>query len=92
MIDFYSGIGFYIGIELICDLEQRKPAINEAKWIQKSLKDKHIIISLDGPEENVLKFKPPMCFNEKDAEKLISDLDSTLTEMKLMNGNAPSSV
>jgi ethanolamine-phosphate phospho-lyase len=46
------------------------------------LKDRHIIVSLDGPDENVLKLKPPMCFSRSDAEFLLSNLNEVLSEVE----------
>lgn len=40
-----------------------------------------IIISSDGPDDNVLKFKPPMCFSFADAQLLADALDNVLTEL-----------
>lgn len=38
-----------------------------------------ICVSTDGPWENVLKFKPPMCFSVEDAELLVQCIDRILT-------------
>lgn len=40
----------------------------------------NILLSLDGPYENVLKFKPPLVFNQANAEFLIANLSEVLTE------------
>lgn len=37
------------------------------------------MLSTDGPGRNVLKFKPPLCFNTKDAELVVDKLDMILT-------------
>lgn len=38
-----------------------------------------ICVSTDGPWENVVKFKPPMCFSMDDAELVASCIDRILT-------------
>lgn len=43
------------------------------------LKDNHILLSTDGPGGNVLKFKPPMCFNMDDARLVANKIDTILT-------------
>lgn len=43
------------------------------------LKEKRICVSTDGPWENVIKFKPPMCFSTDDAELVVSCIDGILT-------------
>ena len=42
-----------------------------------------ILMSLDGPYSNVMKFKPPLCFNKENATHLIATLDAVLTELSL---------
>jgi 4-aminobutyrate aminotransferase-like enzyme len=41
-----------------------------------------VLLTRDGPHENVLKIKPPMTFNAKDADKLVQALDATLRELE----------
>lgn len=45
-------------------------------------KEKFVLISADGPDDNVLKIKPPMCFTKEDADLLLSVLDEALTEVE----------
>ena len=45
-------------------------------------KDRFVLISADGPHNNVLKIKPPMCFAKKDADLLCSVLDKALGEVE----------
>jgi ethanolamine-phosphate phospho-lyase len=46
------------------------------------MKEKFILLSLDGPYSNVMKFKPPLSFNKANAEHLIATLDQTLSELE----------
>lgn len=43
------------------------------------LKEQYILLSADGPHRNVLKFKPPMCFTEEDADLVVGKIDQILT-------------
>ena len=43
------------------------------------LKKERICVSTDGPWENVVKFKPPMCFSMEDAELVAHSIDHILT-------------
>ena len=45
-------------------------------------KEKFILISADGPDSNVLKIKPPMCFAKRDADLLCSVLDEALRDVE----------
>ena len=40
------------------------------------------MLSADGPDRNVLKFKSPMCFNMSDADLLVEKLEVVLTELE----------
>lgn len=40
-------------------------------------------MSTDGPYENVLKFKPPLYFDLKNAKHLLEQLDKALLELNL---------
>ena len=42
-----------------------------------------VLMSTDGPDHNVLKIKPPLCFNRTDADFLASTLDRVLAESPL---------
>lgn len=46
------------------------------------MKEERVLLSAEGKYSNVLKIKPPMVFNEENAETLISQLDIILTEVK----------
>ena len=57
-----------------------EPATNEAKYLANRMKDRGILMSTDGPHDNVLKIKPPMCFDRSDADFLIDNLSLVLKE------------
>ncbi|XP_067899694.1 5-phosphohydroxy-L-lysine phospho-lyase-like [Heterodontus francisci] len=77
------GIGLFIGAELVKDRQQRTPATEEAQYLITRLKKEFILLSTDGPDRNVLKFKPPMCFTKEDAQYLVEKIDRILTEMEM---------
>ena len=74
------GLGLYIGVELVLDRETLEPAGAQASYIANRMKDHGILISTDGPLHNVLKIKPPMVFNEDNADRLVATLDKILHE------------
>ncbi|KAM6949609.1 ethanolamine-phosphate phospho-lyase-like [Aplochiton taeniatus] len=51
------------------------------------LKEQHVLLSADGPHRNVLKFKPPMCFSETDADMVVEKIDSILTDLENVLGS-----
>ncbi|XP_004925227.1 alanine--glyoxylate aminotransferase 2-like [Bombyx mori] len=75
------GRGLFVGVELVTDRETRTPATAEAKHVVNRMREENILISRDGPDSNVLKFKPPMVFTTQDADRLVETLDRVLGEL-----------
>lgn len=80
LIGDVRGLGLYIGVELVKDLESRVPATIEAGRLKERLREKRILLSTDGPHENVLKIKPPLVFTAADADHLVRTMDRILEE------------
>ena len=72
------GHGFFLGIELVKDLETLEPDAQLASDIVNDLRENAVLLSTDGPYDNVLKFKPPMVLTKDDADFLIKNLDASL--------------
>lgn len=81
LIGNIRGCGLFMGVELVTDRELRKPATAEAERVLSRMKEEWIVLSTDGPDHNVLKIKPPMCFSVADAEELVQKLDTILSEI-----------
>ncbi|MEM7208576.1 MAG: aminotransferase class III-fold pyridoxal phosphate-dependent enzyme [Pseudomonadota bacterium] len=75
------GYGLFLGIELVEDHETLKPATATANAIINRMRDKSVLLSTDGPHDNVLKFKPPMSFGESESAMLIDTLRQTMAEL-----------
>jgi len=80
LIGDVRGNGFFLGIELIEDTELT-PATAKAKETIEKMKVRQILLSTDGPNNNILKIKPPMPFNRTNAEQLVENLNSVLMEI-----------
>lgn len=61
------GSGLFLGVDIVKDKDQKTPNEDLAIHIINSLREGHILTSLDGPYHNVIKVKPPLCFNKRDA-------------------------
>ncbi|KAK7003656.1 ethanolamine-phosphate phospho-lyase [Biomphalaria glabrata] len=81
LIGDVRGVGMFWGLDLVKSRATRAPATEEAAYIVSRLKEEYILFSRDGPDENVLKFKAPMCFNKDNVEHLILKLDKILAEL-----------
>ena len=85
LIGDVRGVGMFIGIDLVKDRTSREPATAEAQHIITRLKQEFILFSADGPNRNVLKFKPPMVLSLDDADHLLRTLDTIFDEIKAAN-------
>lgn len=74
------GLGLFLGIELVRNPDTLEPANREATQIVEGMKERGILLSTDGPFHNVIKIKPPLVFSMKDADLLVSNLDSVLRD------------
>lgn len=74
------GPGLFLGFELVKNRETLEPATAEASYLANRMRELGVLMSTDGPFENVLKIKPPMCFSEQDADFLVDSLDRVLGE------------
>ena len=74
------GKGLFIGIELIKDMDNMIPAANEAEIVVNAMQKKGILISSDGPDHNVLKIKPPLVFNKKNANYFLECFEAVLSK------------
>ena len=72
------GEGLFLGIEFVRDRELLTPAPEEASFLVNRMREKSILLSTDGPFENVVKIKPPLCFNKQNADFVLAELDRTL--------------
>ncbi|MCP3914088.1 MAG: aminotransferase class III-fold pyridoxal phosphate-dependent enzyme [bacterium] len=83
MIGDVRGRGLYIGAELVTSRTERTPAAAEAAYVVERMKDKGVLISIDGPDHNVLKIKPPIVFSIENASRLLAALEEVLGESPL---------
>lgn len=75
------GSGLFLGVDLV------KPGTKEedeqlAKLIKNQLREKYILISTDGPEDSVLKTKPPLIFTKENALKVVEEMERILYKLK----------
>ena len=73
------GLGLFIGIELVKDPESREPYPVLAKALVNQMRDEGILLSTDGPYNNVIKIKPPLVFHQENAELIIERVQAYLT-------------
>ncbi|QPT14093.1 aspartate aminotransferase family protein [Serratia rubidaea] len=76
------GAGLFIGFELVTDRESKQPDKALALNLIEALREEFVLTSVAGPYGNVLKLRPPLCFQEEDIDWLVSALDRCLTRLR----------
>ncbi len=75
------GRGLFLGIELVDDLVTLQPAGVAASQVVNTLRENGVLLSTDGPFDNVLKFKPPMVFGESELVFFVAQLESAFMQL-----------
>ena len=76
------GRGLFIGIELIRNGDTLEPAADEAYEVVEGMKRRGVLLSVDGPLHNVIKFKPPMVFSRENARELCDGLEEEIARVE----------
>jgi 4-aminobutyrate aminotransferase-like enzyme/Ser/Thr protein kinase RdoA (MazF antagonist)/murein DD-endopeptidase MepM/ murein hydrolase activator NlpD len=74
------GCGLFLGVDLVSDRATRAPATRLASDVVNRMCELGVLVSSDGPGDNVLKIKPPLVFGPPEADLLVDALDRALGE------------
>lgn len=74
------GRGLFLGIEFVEDRMAKTPSARIAEYVANRAAELGVLLSTDGPDHNVIKIKPPMTFDQRNAERVVATLDRILTE------------
>lgn len=74
------GSGLFLGVELVRDRETLEPAAEAASYVANRMREEGILLGTDGPLHNVVKIRPPMPFDERDADRLVETFAQILEE------------
>ena len=72
------GLGLFLGIELVDS--EKKPLPRLCSYVVNRMKEHGILMSIDGPDHNVIKIKPPLVFNQTHAKEVLFYLEKVLAE------------
>ena len=72
------GHGLFLGVEF-CEAD-KVPATKKAAYVSRRMLDHRILTSFDGPDENVMKIKPPMCIAQSEVDQFMAVLHKILQE------------
>jgi 4-aminobutyrate aminotransferase-like enzyme len=79
LIGDVRGRGLFFAVEMVKDRQTREPAGSDTKRIVNGMRERGVLISRIGPHDNILKIRPPMVFNEENADLLLQTLDAVMT-------------
>ncbi len=74
LIGDIRGEGLFLGLEIVNSNGLLEPMGKFAKYIVNEMKKRRVLLSTDGPDENVIKIKPPIIFNKQNADFLLENL------------------
>jgi alanine-glyoxylate transaminase/(R)-3-amino-2-methylpropionate-pyruvate transaminase len=81
LIGDVRGKGLLLGIELVKDRETKEPAREECAQVLENCKSMGLLLGKGGLWGQTIRFSPPMCVNEQDADFLIEVLDRAFAEL-----------
>ena len=75
------GKGLLLGIELVKDRQSKEPAKDECAQVMETAKEMGLLLGKGGLWGQTIRFSPPMCVNEQDADFLLEVLDRALASL-----------
>ncbi|HJX97968.1 MAG TPA: aminotransferase class III-fold pyridoxal phosphate-dependent enzyme, partial [Chthoniobacterales bacterium] len=75
------GKGLMLGIELVKDRQSKEPAKEECAQVMETAKEMGVLLGKGGLWGQTIRFSPPMCINEQDADFLLEVLDRALASL-----------
>jgi alanine-glyoxylate transaminase / (R)-3-amino-2-methylpropionate-pyruvate transaminase len=81
LIGDVRGKGLMLGIELVKDRQSKEPAKEECAQVLETTKEMGLLLGKGGLWGQTIRFSPPMCVNEQDADFLLEVLDLALQKL-----------
>jgi alanine-glyoxylate transaminase / (R)-3-amino-2-methylpropionate-pyruvate transaminase len=79
LIGDVRGKGLMLGIELVKDRQSKEPAKEECAQVLETCREMGLLLGKGGLWGQTIRFSPPMCVNEQDADFLLQVLDRALS-------------
>ncbi len=80
------GMGLFIGVELVTDRDSKQPATDAASYVINRLREHRILTGREGPNDNILKIRPPLTIDAEDIDMLLQVMDKVLEETTSLMG------
>ncbi|NKI31475.1 aminotransferase class III-fold pyridoxal phosphate-dependent enzyme [Croceivirga thetidis] len=71
------GSGLFIGVDIVVP-GTKEPNTKLAQYLKNELREKYILVSTDGPFDNVIKSKPPLCFSKANVDQVVDTIQDIL--------------
>ena len=75
------GKGLMLGIELVKDRATKEPAKLEAAQVVEAAREMGLLLGKGGLQGHTIRFAPPMCINEGDADFVLEVLDQAFAKL-----------
>jgi 4-aminobutyrate aminotransferase-like enzyme len=81
LIGDVRGKGLFFAVELVRDRNTKTPAGIEARRVVNDMRERGVLISKIGADDNILKMRPPLVFSIAHADLFIDTLDAALSAL-----------
>jgi 4-aminobutyrate aminotransferase-like enzyme len=75
------GHGLFVGAEFVTDRAAKTPASDAVRAVVDGMRERGVLISRTGRDDNVLKIRPPMPFSAENADLLLETLGDCLADL-----------
>lgn len=77
------GAGLYIGVEFSRDDDRLTPDPAVAGAVVDGMREEGVLISSAGPDGNVLKIRPPLVFDDVDADRFLTSFERVVRSVRV---------
>ena len=71
----------FIAVELVSDRVERSPATEITARVVNDLREHGVLTGSIGPDDNILKLRPPMVLRKPEADLMLETLDASLRSL-----------
>jgi 4-aminobutyrate aminotransferase-like enzyme len=75
------GRGLLLGVAFVADHASRAPDARAARLVADGMRERGVLVGTTGPQDNVLKVRPPLVFEHEHVEVLAEALEGALGEV-----------
>jgi len=70
-----------LGIELVKDRTTKEPAKAECAQVVENCREMSLLVGKGGLHGNTIRFAPPMCINQQDADFMLAVFDEAFANL-----------